>query len=94
MKDAVDLVNREIAAVRNDLGGMRKDVGRLAEVDILDRETSAKENERFYTALSTAQKSIDTVQTSIEVHIKEVPVILQKHQEDTIKLIEGKLPCL
>lgn len=87
LKDAVDLIKREVAATRSELAGIRKDVGRLAEVDVLDREISAKDNERFY-------KAIGEVQQELIGHIKEVPDLLKKHQEDTIKMIEGKLPCI
>ncbi len=80
MKDSIDDIRKELSVIRSEMG-------RLSEVDILDRTYATKEHERFY-------MEIKDLQSELIGHIKEVPDKLKTHQEDTVKMIEGKLPCI
>lgn len=48
VKDAVDRIEKQIDLVREDVRGMKRDVGRLAEVDAEDREVAAETHAQIH----------------------------------------------
>ncbi len=97
MKDSVDLIKKDNAKVvesiarieellnntNKDIRGLKRDIGRLGDVDVLDRQEAEKEHSRFY-------ELIETLQKQLIAHIDEVPIVIQKAQEDTLKRLEEK----
>lgn len=81
MKDSTDEIKSLIRDTQQDLRGIRRDIGRLSEIDMEDRQRAVREHERFYTVLSDLKKDL-------EEHIDDVPKVLKKHQEETLKLLE------
>ena len=81
MKDATDKIEVLLHETRADIRGMQKDIGRLAEVDMEDRQRAVREHERIYEAIAE-------VRNEVQEHIKEVPLVLKKSQEETIRMIQ------
>ena len=90
MKDAVNRVEKKLTDILLEQSGMKKDIGRLADVDNIDREISSKESDRFFNLLESTQTQIRETQKQISSHIQEVPKILKDSQELTLKLLEDR----
>lgn len=87
LKDSTDKIEELIHETRSDLRGIRRDIGRLSDVDKEDRDRAVRENEKIYAIIAENQNELKR-------HIDEVPVILEKHQKETLKFIEEKKTCV
>lgn len=96
MKDKVDKIDDVVEAVskieavveqlhetRSDIRGIRRDVGRLAEVDIIDRQNAAKEHERFYAVIAD-------LQDQLVKHVNAVPDVIKRAQEEAFAELEKR----
>lgn len=71
---------------RSDIQGIRRDAGRLADVDMEDRQRAVREHAEIVRLIDENRKDLSS-------HIAEVPGVINQIKEDILKAIEEKKEC-